>query len=184
MAYSSLFSVIHDEKEPVGNIGRGTHYSVLSCVQWADVNLMPYAPEDAEIQKFSVIWDEDHDERVIPVIERAYIKGLMAPVKFVGERKGSLTVIVDSDFWKLCGDKREYRLAWQKVAGTVTDDWWNCEVFPENEAAESGMVHPGSEKLVVYLKNIDNLWSLGLSPYKTSRHAASACQPPELDPLI
>jgi hypothetical protein len=41
-----------------------------------------------------VIWDEDHDERVIGVVERMYFAGLLHPVLFVGERKGSLTVVL------------------------------------------------------------------------------------------
>lgn len=171
MAYSSLFSVIHDEKQPVGHIGRGTHYSVLSCVQWTDQFMEPHASGHAEIQKFAVLWDEDHDERIIPVLEAAYIQSLMAPVKFIGERKGHLTVMVDSVFWSFCSTKREYVRAWEKLAGSVPDDSWSCEVRPDEEKAESGIIHPGGEKATVYLKNIENLWSLGIAPYQAPYRA-------------
>lgn len=182
MAYSSLFSVPHDEKEPVGDIGRGSHYSVFSCVQWTDQFMQPHDSGHAEIQKFAVIWDEDHDERIIPILEAAYIQSLMAPVKFVGERKGHLTVIVDSVFWSFCSNKREYIRAWEKLAESVPDDSWSCEVRQDAEKAESGIIHPGGDKIAVYLKNIENLWSLGIEPYKPP------CSAPVIlsfrDPLI
>ena len=171
MAYSSLFSVLHDEKNPIGDIGRGTHYSVLSCVQWTDKFLQPHESGHAEIQKFAVIWDEDHDERIIPIIEAAYIQSLLAPVKFIGERKGHLTIIVDSVFWNFCSNKREYVRAWEKLAVSVSDDSWSCEVNHEEEKVGSGIIHPGGDKIAVYLKNIENLWSLGIEPYKAQYSA-------------
>lgn len=173
MAYSSLFSAIHDEKHPVGNIGRGSHYSVLSCPQWVDQLMKPHDNGRAEIQKFAVIWDEDHDERVIPIIEAAYIQSLMAPVKFVGERKGHLTVIVDSLFWSFCQNKKTYIKSWESLAGSVSDDYWSCEVRPENEMADAGIIYPDDGKMMVYLQNIDNLWSLGVTPYKTQHTQAA-----------
>ena len=184
MAYSSLFSVIHDEQHPIGNIGRGSHYSVLSCVQWNDRFMQPQVTGNAEIQKLAVIWDEDHDERIIPILETAYTQCLIAPVKFVGERKGHLSVIVDSDFWKYCNNKREFTQAWEKLAGSVGDDWWSCEVQPESEAIESSIIHPGGDKMIVYLKNIDNLWSLGIAPYKAPYRAPVTPHAGELDPQI
>ena len=183
MAYSSLFSVLHDEKKPVGNIGRGTHYSVLSCAQWHNQFIQHHATGHAEIQKFAIIWDEDHDDRIIPVIEAAYLQSLMAPVKFIGERKGHLSVIVDPVFWKFCSNKRDYIQAWEKLAGSVNDDWWSCEVQSEEEMSESGIIHPRN-KMVVYLKNIDNLWSLGVAPYKAPYRIAVATQAGDDDPLI
>lgn len=183
MAYSSLFTAIHDEKHPIGNIGRGTHYSVLSCAQWNDQYIQPHATGHAEIQKFAVIWDEDHDERIIPVIEAAYMESLMSPVKFIGERKGHLSIIVDSVFWSFCNNKRQYIQAWEKLAGSVTDDWWSCEVQPEEDITESGIMHPRNN-MVVYLKNIDNLWSLGIAPYKAPYRKPVTTQAGDMDPLI
>lgn len=38
-AHSTLFSCLHDEAEPIGSLGRGTHHSVCRAVTWVDVNV-------------------------------------------------------------------------------------------------------------------------------------------------
>ena len=59
--YSPFFSTLHDEDGPVGHLGGGTHYSVLRAVLWE--------PEPA-FHDFAVVWDEDHDLRVVWVLEQ------------------------------------------------------------------------------------------------------------------
>lgn len=75
------------------SIGRGTHYSVMRAPIWQDKWLNPMP--NGVMLDFAVIWDEDHDERVLEVIERVYFAGLLAPVRFIGERKGTLSVLID-----------------------------------------------------------------------------------------
>src|SRR5438093_42433 len=90
--YSPFLETLHDETRPVGNLGRGTHYSVLRAVTWHDTFLT--ALPRAALLDFAIIWDEDHDARVIQVVNELYFEGLLAPVRFIGERKGGLTVLV------------------------------------------------------------------------------------------
>lgn len=92
MSYSPFFQTLHDEIQPVGRLGRGTHYSVLRVPIWQDEWLNPMP--QALFLDFAIIWDEDHDERVIEVVEALYLSGLLAPVRFIGERKGSLSVFI------------------------------------------------------------------------------------------
>ena len=66
-SYSKLFSTLHDEAEPVGNLGRGTHYSVFRAAEWFDVERRPLV--QAQIHDFAIVWDEDHDTRVISTVE-------------------------------------------------------------------------------------------------------------------
>lgn len=96
-AYSHLFSCIYDEAEPIGRIGRGTHYSIFRAAEWHDVMRRPLPV--AQVHDFAVVWDEDHDTRVIEVVEKLYMKSLLSPVQFIGERKGSLNVIVAAKFY-------------------------------------------------------------------------------------
>lgn len=56
-AYSRLFSCLHDEASPVGNLGRGTHFSIFRSVEWLDVERQPLARP--QIHDFAVIWDEN-----------------------------------------------------------------------------------------------------------------------------
>src|SRR5690242_20442353 len=104
--YSALFSCLHDESKPIGNIGRGSHYSVFRAVQWKDALGEPLPR--AQMQDFAVVWDEDHDERVIKVAEEIYMAGLLFPIRFIGERKGMLTVIVDTRLYSAKAARDSY----------------------------------------------------------------------------
>jgi hypothetical protein len=171
--YSDYFYAIYDEQEPVGHLGRGTHYSVFRCAEFHDVTarriVRPLTHD------FAVIWDEDHDTRIFNVVERMYEMGLLAPVQFIGERKASLHVVVASKFWGVeGGNLATYRNTIQEViANDVWNDVWNVEVGfydkvgPHHQTElPFGMIHCGAEQLDTYLRNIDNLWDLGIKPFK------------------
>lgn len=92
--YSDFFKTLHDETSPTGYLGRGTHYSVLRAVVFHGATGKPL-PE-AQLTDFAVIWDEDHDARVIEPIEEIYRRGLLASFLMFGERKGSFTAILSN----------------------------------------------------------------------------------------
>src|SRR6185312_7861892 len=120
--YSPLFHTLYDEQDPVGKLGRGTHYSILSAVQWVDKRkkLLPIPC----LQRFAVLWDEDHDERVIGVIERAYMRGIFAPVLCIGEKKACVTVVVDDEFFNIIHDWVSYLMAWEDICKDAEGDRW------------------------------------------------------------
>jgi hypothetical protein len=162
-SYSPLFHTLYDERAPVGSFGRGTHYSVLGAVQWADNHrrMMPVP----SIQRFAVVWDEDHDERVIQVAEAAYMRGIFAPVLYIGERKAFLTVVVNEEFFDIIqSDLVSYSMAWQDICRQTHGDFWNLRLVRVAEAATE-MVAAEDEKVAIYLRNIANLWNLGLNPH-------------------
>lgn len=159
MPYSPFFQTLHDETQPVGHLGRGTHYSVLRVPIWQDEWLNPLG--QASLLDFAVIWDEDHDERVIEVIETLYFGGLLAPVRFIGERKGSLSVLIDAktvEAWDRVALKN-YREAVSDVSQSQEDPW------PATVDAVSGpnrsIIHAPDEHVSLYLRNIELLWKLG-----------------------
>lgn len=168
-AYSTLFSCLHDEAEPVGNLGRGTHHSVCRAVTWQekDLSLLP----KARVHDFAIIWDEDHDDRVVPVVEGLLMAGLLAPALFIGERKGNLTVVVDAalfDGTQINPD--EYAEKAEKVCQANSNgDYWPVEVVPLERTLEgldgeglSGLINDRSHRVLSYLRGIDVLWSLGV----------------------
>ena len=160
MKYSPYFDTAYDQPKPIGSIGRGTHYSILRCPQWRDNLMTPHNDGGARIQQFAVIWDEDHDERVISVIEEAYFLGLLGPVKFVGERKGSLTVLVDPLFWKSY-DRSDYTNKWAGIASGVSGDYWPANVYAYGDPeGEPMIIHDSHDRVATYLDDIKNLWSL------------------------
>lgn len=165
--YSPLFHTLHDETSQIGTLGRGTHYSVLSAVQWVDKTKKPlHVPC---IQRFAVLWDEDHDERIIDVVERAYMSGIFAPVLCVGERKGTLRILVDREFYEVIeGDWASYHLAWSDICKDVCGDVWS---FDQIELIDNPkqIIDDDDAKVRTYLANINNLWELGLSRYRHPR---------------
>ena len=166
MPYSPFFQTLHDETRPVGQLGRGTHYSVLRVPIWQDEWLNPLG--QASLLDFAVIWDEDHDERVIDVVEALYFRGLLAPVRFIGERKGSLSVLVEAktvDAWDRAALKA-YREAVSDVGQSQEDPW------PATVGAVLGphrsIIHAPEEDVSLYLRNIQLLWKLG--PHSSLEH--------------
>src|SRR5450631_3959398 len=89
--YSDFFQTLHDEQSPTGHLGRGTHYSVLRAVVFHDA--VGRRLFNAKFADFAVIWDEDHDDRVIEPIERIYRSGLLSMFLMFGERKGCFTAV-------------------------------------------------------------------------------------------
>ena len=167
--YSTLFSCLYDESAPVGNIGRGCHYSVFRTVEWLDVVRKPLRLP--EIHDFAVIWDEDHDQRVINVIERIYMRGLLSPIQFVAEHKGCLTVIVAAKFY-FSGIEKDTDAYIEELAdcvrSAVQDDFWSTEVgmfdrSPGNPHQNDlrGLIAASQHRSMTYVQNIDSLWSLG-----------------------
>jgi hypothetical protein len=92
--YSDFFKTLHDETGPTGYLGRGTHYSVLRAVVFHDPagNSLPAG----QFADFAVIWDEDHDVRVMKPIEEIYRRGLLSGFVMFGERKGNFTAILSN----------------------------------------------------------------------------------------
>lgn len=177
ISYSPLFHTLYDETDPVGKLGRGTHYSVLGAVQWADnLRRMRHIPG---IQRFAVVWDEDHDTRIIQVIEAAYMRGIFAPVLYIGERKAFLTIVVNDEFFDIIqGDWVSYSMAWEDICKETHGDSWNLKLVRVKEAVDE-MIADTNEKVTTYLQNIHNLWNLGFNTYaKTSQNSQAMLLPP------
>jgi hypothetical protein len=173
--YSTLLHCIYDEAEEHGQLGRGTHYSVFRVPEWFDVT--GRSVRKALRHDFAVLWDEDHDERIVPVLERLYVNGLLYPVQFIGERKGGITAILASKFYHVTtqSNLESYKSKFAELSGEVDGDWWNTEfgIFDKslvNGAPHQtdlvGIVNDRAEKVDTYVRNIDNLWSIGSWPFR------------------
>jgi Bacterial RNA polymerase, alpha chain C terminal domain len=92
--YSDFFKTLHDEQKPTGYLGRGAHYSVLRAVVFHDPLGKPLP--QGQFADFAVIWDEDHDVRVMEPIEEIYWRGLLSSFIMFGEHKGCFTAILSN----------------------------------------------------------------------------------------
>jgi hypothetical protein len=168
--YSPFFSCLYDELQPVGSLGRGTHYSVFRTAQW--LNTMRRSVSNALVHDFAVIWDEDHDTRVIDVLEDVHMAGLLSPVLFAGERKGSMTVIVDAAFYfRITAKEREaYVAALEECTSDNSrhGDYWPLSLGyfnsePTNPAQTDlcSIISDTNSRVELFARNVDSLWSLG-----------------------
>ena len=175
--YSSLLNCLYDEPEEKGSMGRGCHYSVFRVAEWFDVIGKPVA--QAYKHDFAVIWDEDHDTRVIEAIERLYLAGLLFPVQYIGERKGMLTIILAAKFYWI-GSAVDLEIYKSKVTNIMSNDLsldsWLCDfgmfdkvliddVHP-HQTEYAGLIADTTKRVDTYIRNIDNLWNIRSQPYK------------------
>lgn len=168
--YSHLLSCLHDQPGPVGRLGRGVHHSVFRSTQWraidGDVLSAP------RVHDFAVIWDEDHDVRVIGVAERLHLAGLLWPVCFIGERKGSVTLLLDYMAGpEVFADEGVWIDRIREVASSAGGDEWRVEIgmfqhlvdadegTPQTDPA--GIIPEPRERVLPYLQAIDALWQVG-----------------------
>lgn len=166
-AYSHLFSCLYDQQEPVGAIGRGSHYSVFRSIQWRSPE--GAARERGRIHDFAVIWDEDHDERIIRVVERLQLAGLMWPVVFIGERKAILNILLAHQAGPIEAEDPTYVEKIRAIANDVDGDVWDLRMgtYHRDPANEDGLTYPSDiiaypdAAVIAYLQSIDVLWQLG-----------------------
>jgi len=166
--YSPFFQTLHDEERPVGHLGRGTHYSVLRCITWHSQSLVPL--NKAAFHDFAIIWDEDHDERIISVIESLYFQGLLAPALFVGEKKGSFTLLTEDSFAQKLGQGsfEAYVASVGETAQPSDEDCWPTHIHSFTQP-EGYIINDSKERVALYLNNLRQLWLLGINPMSSRR---------------
>lgn len=153
-SYSPLLYTVYDQPSPIGHLGRGVHYSVLQFLNWFDLD--GHLADSSSPHQFAVIWDEDHDIRVINVIDEAVRQKVMQNVLFIGERKGSLSVLLKKE----TSDKRMKSIAetFSHLGGTQEDSW-PTETFRYPDGLKT-LIHDSESKIKPYLDHILALWNM------------------------
>lgn len=138
--------------------------AVLRVPIWFDECLNPL-PEGSLLD-FAVIWDEDNDVRIVPAIAALHFAALLGPVRFIGERQGSLTLLIDPKAvaaWSP-GEFESYRTAVRNVSQSLDDPW--SATIDTVLGTEHSIAHAPRDLVLAYLKNIELLWQLGRKPYQ------------------
>lgn len=162
--YSPFFQTLYDQTEPVGSLGRGTHYSVLRAIVFHDQHGEPlkqdrYRPVQAQHHDFVILWDEDHDERIVDVLHKIYAVGILPMFTFLGERKGGLTALARADSEVL----RHFAARQvEELCDDINGDYWNSEVGTHMQPG--AIINDKEERVRLFLENIDMLWKLGSKP--------------------
>ncbi len=161
--YSDFFQTLHDETQPTGHLGRGTHYSVLRAVTWHGPNRQPL--KEAHYLDFAIIWDEDHDSRVIHPIELLYKRGWLSSAIIVGERKAGFTFLMPDDLYESTSqlERQKLQAELDDLMQSLEDDPWNGDLG-SIPAGGDGIINDQKEKVQLYLRTIEMLWQLGVKP--------------------
>ena len=171
--YSDFFKTLHDERAPTGHFGRGTHYSILRAVVFSDSLGKPAT--EGRFADFAVIWDEDHDERIIEAIEKIYFAGLLPSFLMFGERKGVFTGVLTDPAIQPAHHSVLDRQLNEITQHLDSGDAWLAQAFGLDWPPQNPIISDASaEKVSMYLKTLMMLWELGLKPAK--REAVQAAQ--------
>lgn len=157
--YSEFFQTLHDELTPTGTLGRGTHYTILRAVVFHDAE---GKPSEGRFHDFAIIWDEDHDKRVLEPIEKIYQAGLLSQFLIFGERKGGFVGVLARD---MTADVRFLALSdkVKEITRSVAGDAWPSQLL-EMDAAAGQIIRDEAAKVELYLRNLQMLWELGSKP--------------------
>lgn len=177
--YSPLFHTLHDEREPIGSLGRGTHYSVLRCISrrvpefpnrhednviamafaYGARGALPVAKPDDHVHDFAVIWDEDHDTRVIRIAEQLASADMLKHVLVIGESKGVVSVLVKKDRGAAC--IHAFWSYFNKVAYTTDFTFAMDEYTGASSRVLTLLINDDPRRVRRYLDGILALWSIG-----------------------
>ena len=135
--YTDAFTILHDEPG----------YTVLRAVM--------QQPALTWLHDFAVIWDEDHDERVIWVAEQLYVRGMLPCVLSIGERKANVTVTVGVS----CDASYVQRV--DDICENVPSDAFTASVEPASHLARVPHVEDHDGHCEHDLRAIDARWKLG-----------------------
>lgn len=160
-SYSPLFETIYDEQEPSSELGRGTHYSILR----ATVEHDEYGEESNESKTldFAVIWDEDHDDRIISVLEKLHKSGQLSTGIIFGERKGNICFIFnDVEDSEYLDASDIYTELTNTIESDDGDDWIVHIGFMSTYDDTIGIINDDKKMVLSYLQDISKKWNLGL----------------------
>ncbi|WP_157078277.1 hypothetical protein [Sphingobium abikonense] len=160
--YSNLFSCLYDQKGSIETNGGNPPYSVFRSTQ--SRNKAGDTTCEMTIHDFAVIWDEDHDERVICAIERLHLLGLLWPVVIAFESRGLLTLVLQGDL----PVPENYRSLAHNACNNGLNDVWQTKLATYNRPHPFHF-QPNQNTLpdfdpdaASFVFAIDRQWKLGL----------------------
>ena len=104
---------------------------------------------------FAVIWDEDHDERVIEPIEAVYRHGFLASFLIFGERKGGFTAILADAEVREPERRRSLAARLASITENVDGDVWSACVTTLGNT-DNSIISDASDKVDLYLTEFED----------------------------
>ena len=130
---------------------------------------------EGQFTDFAVIWDEDHDTRVMEPIEEIYHREMLSSFLIFGERKGIFTAIYNGA--GLLGPQRRIFLLAHidEICQSLNDPWPSDAVTLESP--KNPIIDDEDEKVGLYLRNLTMLWQLGTKPIRPQETPALSFHP-------
>lgn len=168
--YSTLIHCLYDQAHPV--VSHYGPYSIFRAIDSRDVTQK--STPLPRVHDFAVIWDDDHDNRVIPVIEEMLMAGLLPGVQFIGEHKGTLTIILAArTYWVI--DLEAFKAKVTSLT-QAAGDFWDVRVgmfdhSPNNlrighQCDFQEILGLAEDATHAYLLSIDGMWNLGTKEWR------------------
>ncbi|SDD56475.1 hypothetical protein SAMN05192589_107124 [Paracidovorax valerianellae] len=180
-AYSTLIQCLYDQSHSV--VPDYDHYSIFRAIDARDVKQQPTSLP--RVHDFAVIWDSDHDIRIIPVLEEMLMAGLLPGVQFIGEHKGTLTIILAAPTY-FAVDIEAFKAQVHSLTAAA-GDYWDVRVGMFDRSPGSmrdghqcefeGITGLADHMLHAYLLVIDDMWKLGTKVWQGVSSPEKA-QPP------
>lgn len=168
--YSTLFHCLYDEDCQISR--RFPCYSVFRAIDSRDVVQKP--TQRPHVHDFAVIWDDDHDTRIIPVLEEMLMAGVLPGVQFIGEHKGRLSIILAARTYYAI-DIDAYKEKVIELA-RASGDCWTVEVgMIDHHEGNMRELHQcdfleivGNEDAdIAFIFMIDAAWQLGTKAWRS-----------------
>lgn len=150
--------VLHVEYEHPNNDEGDGAYTLFSLIQPLQMNRKP--TKDVMAQYLAVLWAGLPDTRLIALIEKALISGVLAPVKLLHASEGNLCVVYSGHLREI--DYAWFEDAWTDLALGVWYDEWIAEFFREDSL--SG-VQNGGRLFRHFASEILTKHNLGITPF-------------------
>ncbi|MDH0302259.1 hypothetical protein D3C81_242190 [compost metagenome] len=126
MIYSKVLRVIHEQ--PMNEHGQEA-YTVFITTHNFNLDLQPGAR--VLIQKFAVLWNDCVDMRIVAMIERGLIQGVLPPLKLLGVTGSFLNVVYDSSINATA--YMRFEQAWREIAYNAWGDSWVANFVRETQ---------------------------------------------------
>jgi len=151
-----FFQKLYDET-PTHHVYEDGHYSVYRAVIYVGRSYCHHT--------FAVLWDADHDERILELIAEVMRRGFLHNYVLFGEHKGHVTAFMKPETvdWP---DPPNTLL--ESIAQDMPDDAWSATEYCLSQSL--GLTWARDRGIDAYLRNIEERWPLGfkvIAPWRS-----------------
>jgi len=168
MNYSKVLYIVHEQ--PMNDYVEGA-YTVFSATHCFNVNL---TPEPRVFTKnLAVLWNDRVDIRVIGLIERGLIRGVLSSVKLLSVTGSTLNILYDSSISR--NAQIRFEQAWSEIARKAWADVWIASIISETQLRA---INIRNTDFAIYADDINCSHGLGIGEFKGDRpHHLNRWQP-------